>query len=98
MILEIGTMATSISVAIMVFIMLIFAGMRAPDERTSSWILGSVLQGFQAGLITYIILSPATYEVENESLVTGCIIPATFLMAFFAFEIDLNERKRKGMK
>lgn len=49
--------------------------------------------------MVYIILSPVTtYEVKNESFVMACIIPLMFLMACFAFEIDVDEREGKELK
>jgi hypothetical protein len=63
-----------------------------------SGILWAALQAFQAGLMVYIIQSPVTYEVKNESFVMACIIPLMFLMAYFAFEIDVYEREGKELK
>ena len=96
--MEVGVMATAISVAIMVLTMLIFVGFRAGDENTRSETLWAAHQALGAGLMAYIILSPITYEVKNESLVTACIIPLMFLIACFAFEIDVDERKGKELK
>jgi len=91
-------MATSISVAIMVLTMLIFADFRAADEKMRSGILWAALQAFQAGLMVYIIQSPVTYEVKNESLVTAYIVTLVFCMAYYAFETDVDERRAKELK
>mgnify|MGYP000234295666 CR=1 FL=1 len=88
-------MATSISVAITVLTVLIYAGFRATDESTRSWILWSALQAFGAGLMAYIILSPITYEVENANFVIAYIVILLFCLAYFDFEIEVYERKRK---
>ena len=93
-----GLAWTSIAIALMVLMMLISTDFRAAAEGGRSWILHAALQAFLAGLMAYIICSPATYQVEDESLVTACIIPATFLLACFAFEIDVYELKRKWPK
>ncbi len=96
--MDVGAMATSISVAIMVLTMLIFTDFRAADEKIRSEILWAALRAFQAGLMAYIILSPVTYEVENAKFVMACIITLVFCMACFAFEIDVDERGAKKLK
>ncbi len=96
--MDVGAMATSISVAIMVLTMLIFAGFRAADENKRSGILWAALRAFQAGLMAYIVLTPVTYEVENANSVMAHIITLVFCMAYFAFEIDVDEREGKELK
>lgn len=94
------TYLVSITIALMVLMMMVYAGFYDDGENTVSGISWSALQAFGAGLMAYIVLSPITYEVENANFVMAYIVILVFCLACFDFEIEVYERERmrKEMK
>ena len=92
------TYLTSITIALMVLMMMVYAGFYDDGEKMGWGISWSAPQAFEAGLMAYIVLSPVTYEVENANFVTAYIVILVFCLAYFDFGIEMDERRAKELK
>ena len=88
---------TSITIALMVLMMMVYAGFYDDGEKKGWQISWPALRAFEAGLMAYIVLSPVTYKIENVDFVMAYIVTLVFCLAYFDFWIEMDERRAKEL-